>query len=199
MNFFAPLLRVLFHAGYFGPLLMGILDSSFLILPFGNDLLVVALVAQTRRGIPLYVLSAAVGSSIGAFLLAIVARKLGEQGIRKMAGDKRYDKLRRRVGTRSGFAVALAGLAPPPFPFTSVIAAVSAIDYPIWRIVVINFLARGVRFLILAFLALKFGKGVLAVAKSKPFEWGVMVFIALCILGSAFSIWKWLRRPRRES
>jgi membrane protein YqaA with SNARE-associated domain len=199
MNFFAPLLRALFHAGYFGPLLMGILDSSFLILPFGNDLLVVALVAQTRRGIPLYVLSAAVGSSIGAFLLAIVARKLGEQGIRKMAGDKRYDRLRRRVGNRSGIAVALAGLAPPPFPFTSVIAAVSAIDYPIWRIVVINFLARGVRFLVLAFLALKFGKGVLAVAKSKPFEWCVMVFIALCILGSAFSIWKWLRRPRRES
>jgi membrane protein YqaA with SNARE-associated domain len=198
MNFFAPLLRFLLHSGYFGPLLMGVLDSSFLFLPFGNDLLVVVLVAQRRGGIPWYVLSAAIGSSIGAFLLAIVARKLGEQGIRRIAGDKKYDKLRRRVGSRSGIAVALAALAPPPFPFTSVIAAVSAVDYPVWRIVVINFVARGVRFLVLAFLALRFGKGVIAVAKSKPFEWGVAVFIALCILGSAFSIWKWLRNPQKE-
>jgi membrane protein YqaA with SNARE-associated domain len=198
MNFFAPLLRLLLHSGYFGPLLMGVLDSSFLFLPFGNDLLVVVLVAQRRGGIPWYVLSAAIGSSIGAFLLAIVARKLGEQGIRRIAGDKKYDKLRRRVGSRSGIAVALAALAPPPFPFTSVIAAVSAVDYPVWRIVVINFVARGVRFLVLAFLALRFGKGVIAVAKSKPFEWGVVVFIALCILGSAFSIWKWLRNPQKE-
>jgi membrane protein YqaA with SNARE-associated domain len=198
MNFFAPLLRLLLHSGYFGPLLMGILDSSFLFLPFGNDLLVVVLVAQRRGGIPWYVLSAAAGSSIGAFFLAIIARKLGEPGIRRIAGDKKYDKLKRRVGNRSGFAVALAGLAPPPFPFTSVIAAVSAVDYPIWRTVVINFLARGVRFLALAFLALKFGKGVIAVAKSKPFEWTVIFFIALCILGSAFSIWKWLRKPSKE-
>lgn len=42
MKFFHPLLQFLLHIGYFGPLLMGVLDSSFLFLPFGNDLLVVS-------------------------------------------------------------------------------------------------------------------------------------------------------------
>ena len=117
MRFFAPLLRFLFHIGYFGPLVMGICDSSFLVLPFGNDLLVVGLVARHHSGAPWYVISAAVGSTIGALLLAFTSRKLGEEQICKIAGKARYDKLKKRVGNRSGFAIALAGIAPPPFPF----------------------------------------------------------------------------------
>ena len=198
MKFFGPFLGFLFHIGYFGPLVMGILDSSFLILPFGNDLVVVGLVANHHHGVPWYVLSAACGSTIGAFLLAFVAGKLGEEGIRKVSGDAQYEKLRKRIGKRSGAAIALAGLAPPPFPFTTVIAAVSALDYPIWRILLINFLARGTRFTILAILALKFGKRVLTIAHSKPFEWSMIVFIALCMAASGFSIWKWWQKTRKR-
>jgi membrane protein YqaA with SNARE-associated domain len=196
MKVLAPFLQFLFHIGYFGPLVMGILDSSFLILPFGNDLVVVGLVAQHHTGIPFYVLSAAVGSTIGALLLALVARKIGEEGIRKIAGDKRYERLKRRVGNHSGFAVAIAGLAPPPFPFTTVIAAVSALDYPTWRILLFNFLARALRFTVLALLALKFGKQVLRIARSAPFEWSMAIFIGLCLVASAISVWHWLRKPR---
>ncbi|WP_109486342.1 YqaA family protein [Occallatibacter savannae] len=200
MKFFAPLLHFLFHIGYFGPLVMGILDSSFLVLPFGNDLVVVGLVAQHPKGIALYVISAAVGSCLGAILLALVSRKLGEEGIRRIAGDRRYEKLRKRVGERSAIAVFLAGIAPPPFPFTTVIAAVGALDYPIWRIIAVNFLARGLRFTILAILALKFGKAVLEIAKSPAFEWTMIGFIAICVIASAVSIWNWVKKkPQGEA
>ncbi len=46
MKFPIVLFRFLFHIGYLGPLVMGVLDSSFLVLPFGNDLLIVGLVAS---------------------------------------------------------------------------------------------------------------------------------------------------------
>jgi len=200
MKFFAPLLHFLFHIGYFGPLVMGIMDSSFLVLPFGNDLVVVGLVAQHPKGLALYVISAAVGSSLGAIVLALVARKVGEEGIRKIAGDRRYEKLSKRVGKRSAVAVFLAGIAPPPFPFTTVIAAVGALKYPVWRIAAVNFLARGVRFVILGFLALKFGKAVLGIAKSPAFEWTMIAFIALCLIATAFSVWNWVKkRPVTEA
>ena len=195
MKYLAPFLHFLFHIGYFGPLVMGVLDSSFLILPFGNDFVVVGLVAQHHKGVPLYVLSAAIGSTIGVLLLSLVARKLGEEGLRKIAGDKRYDRLRKRIGDRSGVAVAVAGLAPPPFPFTTVIAAVSALKYPIWRILVANFLARGLRFAVLAVLALEFGKQVLRIAQSAPFEWAMAIFIGICMVASGFSVWHWMRKP----
>ena len=118
MKFFLPLLHFIFSIGYFGPLLMGVLDSSFLVLPFGNDILVVGLVAHNHHGIPIYVLSAACGSTLGVLMLALVSRKLGEEGIRKLAGQKRYEKLKNHIGSHAGPAIALGGLAPPPFPFT---------------------------------------------------------------------------------
>jgi membrane protein YqaA with SNARE-associated domain len=196
VKFLSSFLSFLFHIGYFGPLVMGILDSSFLVLPFGNDLLVLGLVAQHPRGTPWYVLSAACGSTIGAAILALISHKLGEEGLRRIAGEKRYEKLKRRIGTHSGAAVAVAGLAPPPFPFTTVIATVSAFDYSLWRILLINFVTRAARFAVLSVLALKFGKQVLRIAQSSPFEWGMAIFIALCLIASGFSVWHWLRKPR---
>jgi membrane protein YqaA with SNARE-associated domain len=174
---------------------MGILDSSFLVLPFGNDLVVVGMVAQHPDGAPWYVLSAACGSTIGAAILAMVSHKLGEEGLRRFAGEKRYQKLKRQIGNHSGAAVAVAGLAPPPFPFTTVIATVSAFDYSIWRILVINFFARAARFSLLSVLAMKFGRQVLRIAQSSPFQWAMAIFIALCFIASGFSIWHWLRKP----
>jgi membrane protein YqaA with SNARE-associated domain len=199
MKFFAPLLHFLFHIGYFGPLVMGILDSSFLVLPFGNDLLVVGMVARNHAGLPWYVLSAACGSTIGAYLLALVSQKLGEEGIRRIAGDKSYEKMEKRVGKRSGVAVAVASLAPPPFPFTTAIAAVSALGYPIWKTLVINFFARAVRFVILGLLAIRFGKQILNIAKSPTFEWCMVAFVVLCLIASVFSIIHWMRKPQRNA
>lgn len=195
-NFLAGLLHVIFHLGYFGPLLMGVLDSSFLVLPFGNDLVVVGLVAHHHNGAAWYVLMAACGSTIGVLLLALVARKLGQEGIKKVAGEKRFESLRRRVDKRAGLAVAAAGLAPPPFPFTAVIAIVAALDYPIWRIMASNLCARAVRFSVLAILALKFGKTVLAIAKTPAFQWSMIFFIVVCVVASGFSLWSWLRKTR---
>jgi membrane protein YqaA with SNARE-associated domain len=195
-HWFAPFLHFLFHVGYFGPFVLGILDSSFLVLPFGNDLLVVGLIAHHHSGFPFYVISAACGSTLGVIVLASVARKAGEEGIRKVAGQKKFEKLKRRIGERSGVAVAIGCLAPPPFPFTMVIAAASALGYSLWRVAAINFVARAVRFTVLGFLALKFGTAILHIAKSPAFVWSMVVFIALCIIATAFSIWHWVHSSR---
>jgi membrane protein YqaA with SNARE-associated domain len=198
MNFLSTLFGFLFRIGYLGPLVVGILDSSFLILPFGNDFVVVGLVAQHHEATPWYVLSAALGSTLGVLLLALVSRKLGEQGLRRIAGARRYETLSKRIKSHAGLAIAIGGLAPPPFPFTTVIAAVSALNYPLWRTLAINFVARLARFTLLALIALKFGSKVLLIAKSAPFEWAMTAFIAACLIASGYSVWKWLQEPHRR-
>jgi membrane protein YqaA with SNARE-associated domain len=195
-KFIRPILIFLLHLGYFGPVFMGTLDSSFLFLPFGNDLLVVTLVARNHHGLPWYVLAAAFGSTIGVFVLHLVARKLGKEGIEKMAGAKRFDKLSKMIDKHGGKAVGLACIAPPPFPFTMVIAAAAALDFPRLRICVINFFTRGVRFAILGLLAIKYGRHILKMADSNAFRWSMFGFIVLCIAGSAFSIYEWLKNVR---
>lgn len=194
MGLVSRLFQLVFHIGVFGPFLMGVLDSSFLILPFGNDLVVVGFVAHNPSGTPGYIISAACGSTCGAFILALASRKLGESGIRKMAGDKQYERLKQRIGNRSGIAIAIAGLSPPPFPFTTVIAAVSALNYPIWKILLFNFLARGARFTILSLLAIKFGRGIVLIAQSGPFKGSMVAFTVACVVASGFSIAHWLRK-----
>ncbi|MFZ0744049.1 MAG: VTT domain-containing protein [Terracidiphilus sp.] len=196
MKYIRAMLFSLSQLGYFGPLAMGVLDSSFLILPFGNDFVVVGLVAQNHKGAAWYVLSAACGSTLGALLLALVSRKLGEEGLRKLAGKRRYDKMKSRIGSHAGVAIAVAGLAPPPFPFTTVIAGAAALKYPLPELLAINFSARAIRFTLLSILAIRFGSEIMSVAKSAPFEWGMLVFIFLCAGASGFSIAHWLRKPR---
>ncbi len=50
---------------------MSALDSSFLVLPFGNDLLLIALVSSNREGLIwiAYVLVSAIGSVVGVFVI----------------------------------------------------------------------------------------------------------------------------------
>ena len=198
MKFLHSLLMFLFHLGYFGPLIMGVLDSSFLFLPFGNDLLVVALVAQGRQHVWVYVLMASVGSTIGALLLTLISRKIGAEGICKVAGQKRFDQLKRWIGDRAAIAIAGGALAPPPFPYTLVIAAASALEYPMWRILLTNFVARAARFTILALLALKFGRNIMNIVQSTPFRWVMVGFIVICLGGSGWSIWNWFHKTRKR-
>lgn len=176
---------------------MGALDSSFLFVPVGNDLVVVLLVARHHANWGLYVLSAVCGSTLGVFFLDLVARKAGETGVQKVAGSRRFDYLKRKIGKYGGRALALACLSPPPFPFTMVVATTSALEYPRRKLLLIIAASRAVRFTILAVLALKYGQGILRIVNSSPFKWTMIAFVFLCIAGSVFSIAKWVRGSRR--
>jgi membrane protein YqaA with SNARE-associated domain len=193
------LLRFLFHLGYFGPVVMGVLDSSFLFLPFGNDILVVALVARHHQGYLLYVLAATCGSTAGVFLLDLIARTLGEEGIRRVAGDRQYEYLKRKIGERGGLALAIGSLAPPPFPFTMVVGINSALGYPRRRLLLVVAASRAARFLILGALAIHYGRVIIHWANSDAFKEVMIAFILICLGGSAYSIYKWIRKGRSRT
>lgn len=72
----------LLHLGGLGLLGFGALDSSFLVLPLGNDLLVVALCASHPSRSAYYFAMATAGSVIGCFITDWICRK-GESGLRK--------------------------------------------------------------------------------------------------------------------
>lgn len=186
------------HLGAFGLVLLGILDSSFLMMPLGNDLLLVGLTSQHHNRLIYYIPMAALGSTLGVLLLDLVLRGSGEEGLKKQLSGKRVEYLKRKVSANAGWAVALAALAPPPFPFTPVIAAASAFSYPRWKLLSVIAGARLIRFTIIGFLAIWLGRHILTLAKSPAFEWAMAGFIGLCVLGSGFSIYNWVYRSRRK-
>ncbi len=189
-------IRIFLHLGMAGPFLLGALDSSFLFLPLGNDLLLVLLISANHQRYAPYVLIAALGSTAGVILLDLVCRKGGEEGLKKMLDPKRFNTIRKKMSQRAGYAIAIACLAPPPFPFTAVIAAASAFDYPRRRLLSIVFAARIVRYSLVGLAAIVLGRAILRIARSPEFYWAMMVFVAICLIGSGFSIARWVRRSR---
>lgn len=188
----------LLKLGLAGPLILGIADSSFLFLPFGNDLLIVILTARNHADLPLYVSTAVIGSTLGVLLLDAVCRRGGEEGLKKMMRPERLGYFKRRMDHGAGIAIATACLAPPPFPFTLVIASASAFAYPRRRLLSTVFVARAVRFTIVGLLAIRFGRHILRIAQLPQIEWFMLGFITLCAAGSAYQVTQWVRRSRKQ-
>jgi len=113
----AVLLAFFLKAGGPGLLVLGILDSSFLFAPLGNDLLVVALAASQRSPLKIlyYAAMSTVGSVLGCLLVDVVFRKAGEEGLDKHLPRKRLEYVKRKVNHRAAWALAIASLAPPSF------------------------------------------------------------------------------------
>jgi membrane protein YqaA with SNARE-associated domain len=197
-HFLRPLLHLLFRLNYLGPFVMGVMDSSFLLLPFGNDLVVITLVVRNHAGYPWYVLTAVCGAVTGTLLLDIVSRRVGEAGVRRVAGDRRFEYLKKKFGEKGGIAVAVACLSPPPFPFTAIIATVCALGYPRKRLLAFVAAARALRFAILGALAIRYGRMIIRMANSVPFRFTMLAFIVFCLIGSALSVTKWLGRGTKS-
>jgi membrane protein YqaA with SNARE-associated domain len=190
------LLAFFLQFGFVGLLLLAVADDSFLFLPIGSDLLTVILVARHHDQLPLYVLAAATGSTIGVFLLDLVCRKGGEEGLKRLVKPKLLDYLKRQMKKHAAAALVISCLAPPPFPFGASIAAASAFQYPRPRLLALVFVARAVRFSLVGWAAIYFGRRILRIANSVEFLWFMGGFIALCLVGSTVSIIHWVRIGR---
>lgn len=187
------LLGFFLQLGSLGILLVSIADDSFLFLPIGSDLLTVVLVARNHERLPLYVLAGAVGSAMGVFLLDLVCRKGGEAGLKRLVKPKLLDYLKQRMEKHAAMVVIVTCLSPPPFPFGAAIAVASALQYPRPRLLTLVLAARAVRYSLIGWAAIYFGRRILRIADSSEFEWIMGGFIAFCAVGSVASIVQWVR------
>jgi hypothetical protein len=53
--------------------------------------------------------------------------------------------------------------------------------------------SRTVRFVILSFLAARYGRNIIGFMNTPGFKWTIIVFTCLCIVGSVFSVMKWVK------
>jgi membrane protein YqaA with SNARE-associated domain len=189
----------LFHMGAFGLLVLGVLDSSFLFMPLGNDLLMIAMTARNGTLMPYYAAMATAGSVLGCLLVDFLFRKGGEEMLEKHVPRRRLDYIRDRVKTRAGWAIAFASLMPPPFPFTPFVAASAALEYPRKKLLAVVAATRFVRFSIAGILAILFGRRILKIAESPVVQWGIVVLIVISIGGSALQIVRWVRASKSQS
>ncbi len=197
--------RILFavfaKAGGIGLLVLGILDSSFLFAPLGNDLMVVAMTSRHHDFAQMLYYSAmsAVGSVIGCLLVDVIFRRAGEKGLEKHLSPKRLAYVREKVERKGAWALVLASVAPPPFPFTPFIMAAAALQYPRRRMVWVVGAARMLRFTVLGVLAYFMGRQILRWFGNSVVQDVLIGITILAIVGSVISVYGWIRRSRRKA
>jgi membrane protein YqaA with SNARE-associated domain len=193
------LLAFFWHFGGPGLLVLGILDSSFLFAPLGNDLLVVAMSARYHSWAKMlyYAGMSTIGSVLGCLLVDLVLRKAGEKGLEHHLPKKRLEYVRKKVEKNAAWALIVASIAPPPFPFTPFVMAAAALQYPRAKMLVIVGAARMVRFTVLGALAMEFGKSILSWAESGTVQGVLMGLVVLCTVGSIISVIGWIKRSRK--
>jgi membrane protein YqaA with SNARE-associated domain len=186
------------HAGGIGLLALGILDSSFLFAPLGNDLLVVALTAHYHSVMRMlyYAAMSTIGSVLGCLLVDVIFRRAGEVGLEKHLPARRLEYVKRKVTKSAPWALMVASIAPPPFPFTPFVMAAAALQYPRQRMLAIIAAARMFRFTVLGVLALAFGRNILKWAQSETVQGILIGLIIVCTVGSVISVVGWVKRSR---
>jgi len=196
LSFSGWVLRFFRRLGALGLLMLSALDSSFLVLPFGNDLLLIALVSHNRNSLIwiAYVIVSAIGSVIGVLVVDLLMRKAGEKGLERFVSPQRLEKLKAKLENKAGITVFIATLIPPPFPFTPAVMTASALQTPRGKLLSAVFFGRLLRFGAEAVLALYFGRQVIAFINSDVVSYVVYGIIGIGVVLSTLSVLKWLRR-----
>ena len=178
--------------GAFGLFAVAVLDSTFVPMPSSVDVLMILLSTNHPGWMPVYALMATAGSALGCWILYRISRRAGTRALSRFspAKQKRVKELIERYDM---FAVLVATLLPPPFPFKLFVVTAGVFRFSLTRFMIAIVAGRAFRFLLEGFLAVRYGTEAKAIL-AKYYPW---IGLALA-LGIFFLCWcvAWLKRGK---
>lgn len=180
--------------GVLGLFTITLLDSAFVPLPSGPDLIMITLSVAKPAWMPVYALAATVGSTIGCTLLYLAARRAGMRALRRMGAERR-ERIENLLGRYDMLAVMIPSVLPPPFPFKPFVLSAGVFKLKLTRFVMAIFIGRAIRFLVEGWLAVQLGD------EAWPFikQHGLKVLIAVGVIFVISLALKFYRLRSRNS
>jgi len=174
--------RYLVVMGVPGLLVMSFLDSAAVPMPGGPDAVLMLLAWRRPELLVWIALAATVGSTLGCLVLYGIGSKGGGAALARFDPAK-VALMKRRMRDYGVWTVVAAVIAPPPFPTKLVILAAGVLGIGKWRLAFSVFAGRFVRYLLVAFLAARFGDQAAAVlSRHYPAASAVLVVLLAAIL-----------------
>ena len=177
-----------------GLFVVAFLDSSFVSLPQINDILVVLMVVQHKALMPYYAAMATAGSVAGCYVIYLIAERGGEAFLKKRLKEGHVERalaLYKRYGL---LALMVPAVLPPPAPFKVFVLLAGVAEVRPLEFVLAIGLARGVRYLVLGVLAIRYGDFALELMRTRGQE--VALWVAGLIAVAAASWWLVKRRSK---
>jgi membrane protein YqaA with SNARE-associated domain len=183
--------RWLFRLGGLGLIPLGVLDSSLIPPPGSMDVATIVLSTRQEQLWFYYALMATAGSVMGGFVTYRLARKGGKEALERRFSRRKVDKVCKIFG-RWGFgAVAIPALLPPPVPMVPFLFAAGAMQYPVRKFLTALTLGRISRYLIMAYLAARYGRQIIAfIAEHRHPVVLAITVVLLAIAAVVFYFWR---------
>jgi membrane protein YqaA with SNARE-associated domain len=188
--------RWLFHLGGIGLVPLGLLDNSLLPLPGILDVATIVLSSRQEQWWLYYGLMATAGSLVGGFVTYRLARKSGKEALDRRFSRRKVDEVCEIFG-RWGFgAIAIPALLPPPVPMVPFLLAAGAMQYPPRKFLAALTLGRISRYMILAYLAARYGRQIIAFLAEHGHP--VVVAIILALMAAATTVFYFWRSSKNK-
>jgi membrane protein YqaA with SNARE-associated domain len=189
--------RWLYHLGGLGLIPLGMLDNSPFPIPGAMDVATIVLSARQEELWLYYAMMATAGSVMGGFVTYRLARKGGKETLERRFSRATVNKVYRAFG-RWGFgAIALPALLPPPLPMVPFLFAAGAMQFPVRKFLAALTIGRATRYLLLAFLAARYGRQIIAFIREHAHSSVVGITVALAA-AAAVIFYFWWGGPRKK-
>ena len=187
----------LFHLGGLGLIPLGLLDNSPIPLPGIMDVATIVLSARQQQLWLYYALMATAGSVIGGFASYRLASKGGKEALEHRFSPRKVGKVC-KIFERWGFgAIAIPALLPPPVPMVPFLFAAGAMQYPVRKFLVALTLGRISRYMILAYLAARYGRQIIAFIASHGHPVVVTIIVVLIATAAVVFYFRGGRKAKR--
>ena len=144
--------------GVWGVFAVAAIDASSLSLPV--DAIVAGYVYTDRARFLLYVVMASAGSALGSVVIYAIGYLGGEELLRKRISPEKFEKIHQMSDRHPFWSLMFPAMLPPPTPFKLFVLAAGVSEMQFTHFLFSIFAGRFIRFLLLAFLTLKFGPDV---------------------------------------
>ena len=172
-----------------GLFLIAFLDSSFVSLPEISDLLVVSMVTHHKARLILYVIAATTGSIAGCLVMYFIGKKGGEALVRKRFRSANVDRTLESVQRNGMMAVLVPSILPPPMPFKIFVLLAGVAGISVAKFVAAVAIGRGMRYLALAILAVKYGDQAMGYMREHAAFVSLIVVGLLAAAYAAYQVW----------
>jgi membrane protein YqaA with SNARE-associated domain len=153
----------IYQLGGLGFIPLGLLDNSVIPLPGSMDVLTIFLAARREELWLYYAAMATAGSVIGGLVTYRLARKGGKETLARRFSPKKLEKVY-KIFERWGLgAIAIPALLTPPIPMLPFLFAAGTMRYPVRKFLLALALGRMIRYMLLAFLASRYGRQMLII------------------------------------
>ena len=173
--------------GAFGLFTVALLDSTFVPLPSSADALMLLLSTTNPSWMLLYAFMATSGSALGCWILYLISRRAGARALNRFS-EAKQQRVKNWIEKYDAFAVLVATLLPPPFPFKLFVVTAGVFRFSLVRFMLAIIVGRAFRFLLEGYFAVRYGAQAKEIlAKYYPFiGLGLAVIIILFVVGKRF-------------